>query len=451
MPRKRPLQPPDADALLGSLGPERLMKAFSAGAVDSASARYLHWDELRQRPPPEGLSHEEWWVATKLARRTARRTVPLRDVEGRPFWYVLIDQLLAHLHDIDQRAAGRIATPEEVTNPATRDRYLVNSLMEEAITSSQLEGAVTTRRVAKEMLRSGRPPQSRSERMILNNYRAMRLVREWVDDEADVTPDRVLHLHQVVTEGTLDRPDAAGRLQRPGEERVLVVDPVTDEVFHRPPAADELPDRLAQVCAVARGVDAGHFLHPVLRAITVHFGLAYDHPFEDGNGRSARALFYWVMLRQGYWLAEFLTISRILRAGPAKYRRAFLLTETDEGDLTYFLLYNLEVITRAIADLDSYLRRKSEEIRTAERLLKAAARDFNHRQLALLSHALREPATFYSMRSHAMSHRTSHETARADLRHLVDRGLLEMGKDGKRFVFSAPSDLAERIRAIGEA
>jgi Fic family protein len=62
--------------------------------------------------------------------------------------------------------------------------------------------------------------------------------------------------------------------------------------------------------------------------------LGYEHPFEDGNGRTARALFYWSMLNQGFWLTEFLTVSKILRKAPAKYARSFLYTEQDSNDLT---------------------------------------------------------------------------------------------------------------------
>lgn len=60
----------------------------------------------------------------------------------------------------------------------------------------------------------------------------------------------------------------------------------------------------------------------MLRAILLHFWLAYDHPFEDGNGRTARSLFYWYMRTQGYWLVEYLLISNILRKAPAQYTRA---------------------------------------------------------------------------------------------------------------------------------
>lgn len=59
----------------------------------------------------------------------------------------------------------------------------------------------------------------------------------------------------------------------------------------------------------------------------MHFMLSYDHPFVDGNGRTARILFYWSMLSQDYWLAEFLPISRLLKMAPSQYARSFIYTE----------------------------------------------------------------------------------------------------------------------------
>ena len=83
--------------------------------------------------------------------------------------------------------------------------------MEEAITSSQLEGAATSRRVAKDMLRSGRTPKNRSERMIVNNFRAMQRIREL--RATPLSPALICDLHRIVTEGTLDNPEGAGRIQ----------------------------------------------------------------------------------------------------------------------------------------------------------------------------------------------------------------------------------------------
>lgn len=396
----------------------------------------MHWDDVRRREPPDGLPLRDWWLAIKLARSALMHPIPLRDRSGRPFSFGMPDQVQEMVHQVDQRASGEIAISEEVTNSATRDRYIVSSLIEEAITSSQLEGASTTHRVAKEMLRVGRAPRTRDERMIVNNFRAMNTVREW--GHAPLTPDMVLDLHRVVTEGTLDHPDAAGRLQRPDEDRVHVQDPDGEIVFV-PPPADELPERLAAMCRFANGEGIDGFMHPVVRAILVHFWLAHDHPFEDGNGRTARALFYWSMLAQDYWLTEFLSISRILRQAPVQYGRSFLHTELDEGDTTYFIIYQLRVILRAIDDLHQHLRRKMAEIRESERVLPRAG--LNHRQRAVISHALRHPFADYTIRSHQRTHGVVYQSARTDLLELEERGLLERHTVGQSYHFRPVTDL----------
>ena len=231
--------------------------------------------------------------------------------------------------------------------------------------------------------------------MILNNYLTMQRIADWKERALD--EQLIFEMHRMVTEGTLDDPDAAGRLRRP-EENVTVQDAITGEVFHSPPSAEQLASRLNAMCQFANGsvLDVGkphgRFIHPVVRAILLHFWLAYDHPFVDGNGRTARALFYWSMLRQGYWLFEFVSISEILVKAPAQYSLSFLYTETDENDATYFLLYQCEVIRRAIASLHDYIEQKSTEVRQSEGLLRGAT-VLNHRQQALIAHALRHPGT----------------------------------------------------------
>ncbi len=382
----------------------------------------------------------------KLKRQPLQRPIPLTDPEGENFVYAVPDLVARRLHHVDQRCAGEAAMSEVVTaNAQARQRYLVNSLMEEAIRSSQLEGATTTRRVAKELLRTGREPKDRSERMIYNNYRALLYMRDEMPSE--LTPGSVLELQRILTEDTLDNPDAAGRLQRPDEERITVVDPADGTIVHRPPPAEQLPERMQALCDFANERDGpDRFIHPVLRAILLHFWLAYDHPFEDGNGRTARALFYWYMSTHGYWLVEHLSISRILRQAPARYSRAYLQTETDGRDTTYFVVYQLDVIEKAVDQLHEYLRRQIQDVRDIEQLLKGSDR-FNHRQLALLANALRDPDALYTFKTHAASHGVTHETARADLLPLVAMGLITQHRRGRQYTFSPPPDLAKRLKA----
>lgn len=447
---------PSEDEILERIPTGRSIDVLMTPRDPRASETYLHWDKLRRLKPPEGLSSEEWWWKIKFERRSGLRDLPLRDWnresvdfwDGEPFCYSLPDSILRSLHRIDQRCGGEVAMDEVVTSDGQAgQRYLVNSLMEEAIRSSQLEGATTSRTVAKELLRSGREPRDRSEQMILNNYRALQFMRTEMGDT--LTPEAIMELHRIVTDRTLRNPDAAGRVQEFAEDRVAVYDRDDGRRVHRPPPADQLPERMGRLCAFANeGDDGERFIHPVIRAILLHFWLAYDHPFEDGNGRTARILFYWLLRVRRYWLVEYLPISRILRGAPAQYGRAFLETETDGRDTTYFLIHQLEVIERAVSELHEYLRRKMAEVREVEELIHGAE-DFNHRQLSLLSDALRHPDRSYSLKSHAEIHRVTHETARSDLSRLLERGLLTRRKLGREYSFEPPPDLPKRLRESG--
>jgi Fic family protein len=335
--------------------------------------------------------------------------------------------------------------PEAVTRPETRDQYIISSLIQESITSSQLEGAATTREVAKELLRTGRPPRDKSERMILNNYLTMQRIRDL--QAAELSPALVLELQSRVTDGTLEKPDASGRLRR-SDEAIQVTDE-EGTVFYDPPPATQLADRLTAMCAFANGQAPDCFVHPVIRAIILHFWLAYDHPFVDGNGRTARALFYWSMLRQGYSLFEFISISQILLRAPVRYAEAFLHTETDGNDLTYFILHQAGVIREAVEALHAYVRHKTTQLRATEKKLRGLD-GLNHRQQAVLSHALREAHTRYVIVSHQRSHNVTHQTARDDLFDLVQRGLLTVRKEGRSYAFYAPTDLGEKLSKLAE-
>lgn len=446
---KLPVRPPELMPLLATelgtpAGIARFAPLLAAALGPAPGGKYRHWDTFRHAPPLTAFTAEQQWLAVKLARQALHRRLPLVDSLGVPFRFTLPNVALEYLHRIDLDAAGAIRGASQVTDPATRDTYLFRSLVEEAITSSQLEGASTTRKVAKEMIQEGRAPRDRSERMIFNNFRAMELVREIKG--APLTPEIVIRLQRELTADTLDDPSAAGRL-RVAEDAIVISDE-TGTILHTPPPAHQLEERMRAMCAFANADGGGEFMPPAVRAILLHFWLAYDHPFVDGNGRTARALFYWSMAHQGYWLCEYVSISRILHQARSAYSRAYLYSESDENDATYFLLYQLRVLCRAIDDLHAFLARKTDQLRATEELVrraKAVKGALNPRQLALLHHALRNPAAAYTIQSHRRSHGVTYETARTDLLGLERKKLLTKVRGGRLFRFYPAEDLRARL------
>lgn len=440
---KKPAVAPSTEEVLANLAPQRLLEILT---LEPSTPKYYHWDELRRRNPPHSLNHQEWWLKLKFARRQTQRSVPLTDSKGNPFSYCLTDNILERLQLIDARASNNMVISEKLVNSGQRDRYVISSLIEEAITSSQLEGAATTRKDAAEMLRSGRAPRDKSEQMILNNFRAMQKILAIKDQK--ITPERVCELHRIVTEHTLEDETGAGRIQCHADKRVAIWDETTGDILHKPPPAKKLAKRMKKMCTFANNQNAdGPYMHPLIRAIILHFWLAYDLPFEDANGRTARALFYWLMLKQGYWLFEFISISSLLKKSPVSYAKSFLYTETDEDDLTYFIIYQLKIILRSIKKLEKYISKKTNETQALDGQLNNRMA-FNHRQKALIAHALKNHDTIYSIESHRLSHQISYATSRADLMKLEELDLLRQFKVGKGFRYKAVEHLQETLQQI---
>ena len=444
---KMPKTPPEYAELYDriSLDSERLSRVYREVIKAATEGKYLHWDKLQHYTPPEGLSHEEWWLALKIQRRSGYKSVELKDIKNNGFKYLVTDPIPEMLHKIDQGAGGFIKMAEQITNPDMKDQYYVNSLISEAITSSQLEGAATTRKIAKQMIQTNRHPRDRSEQMILNNFKTMQRIGKIKD--LPLTKELVFEIQRSVTEKTLDNSSESGTFR--DEDNKVVVGDMYNEVFHTPPPADQLEARMEAMCEFANDNSSKQFIHPVIRSIILHFWLAYDHPFADGNGRTARALFYWSMLKHGYWLFEFISISQVILNAPAKYGKAFLYTETDDNDLTYFIIYHLEVIEKAICQLHDYIERKTRQLKEVELQIRGLEK-FNYRQRNIIDHALRHPNYRYTVKSHQFSHNIVYQTARTDLLDLHESGLLTLHKPGKEHYFTPVADLEARLAGLSE-
>lgn len=444
---KLPEAPPDFQTTL-SKDPSTFFAEFFREDVQAflrkSIIHYPYWDKLKYWPMPQGITPERAWAFREYSAMGERKHIPLIDTSGKPFSYWLPEPAQEWLHRIDRNAPGQLLMADEGPSPQARDRYIVSSLMEEAIASSQIEGAATTRRVAKEMLRTGRAPADKSERMILNNYRAIERLRKLKDSPLTL---EILHeLHAILTEETLDEPDAAGRLRRSPEDDDVHIYDADQNILHNPPKGSELPARLEKLLAFANDEQPTPFIHPVIRAILLHFWIGYDHPYIDGNGRTARAVFYWYLLKKGYWLFEYVSLSRMVLRAAGQYKRAYLYSERGENDTTYFIMFNLQAIHLAIDEVQKYIVQKQSEIHQSAALLRGI-RGLNSRQRELLLNALKKPGRIYTIYGHQQTHQVSYQTARNDLFGLADKKLLSTLKSGRTFEFLASEKLSEILKA----
>lgn len=417
---------------------EKLQQGVSQKILDSKGC-YSHWDTIRHRPAPKNFTDiEQYWAFIKFCRMQQYKPLPFIE----QFSYVLTDEIQQNIHEIDSKMHGSI---EAKNLNHSKNRYIVRSLIEESISSSQLEGAATTREVARDMLKSNREPKGYSEQMIYNNYQAIQFIDQNKHD--DLTPSLVLALHKIVTQNAIDNPDDAGRLRQ--NNKVYVWDNNSDKPLHTPPDYQSLNDRLKILCDFANSNSPNYFIHPIIRAIIVHFMLAYDHPFVDGNGRTTRALFYWVALKNNYWLFQYITLSTFLKKAPAKYGKSFLMTQTDGLDTTYFINSQLDFIKQAIKGLFDYVDKKQAQQKQALDLLSIylAEGELNARQAILIQHAIKHLGATYTIQGHKISQNLSYITARDDLVKLAKLNLLIQAKQGRAFIFIVPADLEQRIRS----
>ena len=318
------------------------------------SITHGHDQELKHRKLP--LDPVIIWNLMKITRELKAKSL---EFGNWVFKYTLIDEFQEKLHVLDKSAAKNLLSSLEALQDSKR-KCMISSLMEEAIASSQIEGAATTSEIAKRMLQENRKPRNKDEKMIVNNYTTMKHIVDLKNET--ITPDQILEIHRLITKGTLEKPEFEGNFRENNDIAVYSHD---GTLLHKPVEYPDVPKLINELSDFANSKDE-EFIHPVIKGIIIHFLIGYIHPFNDGNGRTARALFYWYLLKNDYWLFEYMSVSRIINNSKKQYRNAYLYTESDKtpndaGDLTYFIKYNLDCIQKALEEVLEYLNRKQDE------------------------------------------------------------------------------------------
>ena len=332
--------------------------------------------------------------------------------------FTLTNRMQYLCHNFDMHFGGSWGY-SSIIPESSKERYLVSSLMEEAISSSQMEGAVTTRKVAKEMLRKGTVPHGRSEQMIYNNYECIKFIKEHKD--VPFSKELLLKIHSIMTFKTLENPSDEGCFRE--HNNIVVENAITHETVHTPPNYEDIPEFIDSLTSFINNDSNTTFIHPIIRAIIIHFMVAYIHPFVDGNGRTARALFYWYMLKQGYWLTEYLSISRVIYKSKPSYEKSYLYTECDNNDIGYFITYNLKVLEQAFLELQKYIDKKVSEQNAVSDFVRLG--EINERQATILSLVKNNPKIVLTIKELQNRFSVSHPTVKLDVDALVEKGFLD--------------------------
>ncbi|MDD3077531.1 MAG: Fic family protein [Paludibacter sp.] len=383
--------------------------------VEKINDKYSYWSDIKYVKIPQSINitHQQLWTCIKISRLLKQVFV----WKKYGISVSITNNMQRMCHEFDMNFGGSWGS-KSILPEDNREQYLISSLMEEAISSSQIEGAATTRKVAKEFLRKNITPRDKSQQMIYNNYQTIRFIVE--NKETSLTSELLLKIHELMTEKTMEHPEDAGRYRTNND--VVVENAITHEIVHIPPEFSSIPDFVHELCLFFNTETDEVFIHPIIKAVLIHFMIAYVHPFTDGNGRTARALFYWYMLKQGYWLTEYLSISRIIAKSKNAYEKSYLYTETDDKDAGYFIAYHLRVLNMAFKELQQYLKRKIAEKQEASAFLSLG--DINERQAAILQIMVDNPKVLLTIKELQNRFSVSHTTAKTDIEGLVSKGYI---------------------------
>lgn len=405
--------------------------------IKTINNKYLYWDKVKYQVKSDDFSPIDLWTAIKLTRNLDCKHLKFGKYK---FSFSQTNYIQKILHEFDLNIGGNLGAQKLIPEPEN-DKYLISSIMEEAIASSQIEGAVTTRKKAKEMLRKNDKPRSKSEQMILNNYRTIQTIVEWKSQP--LTTELLLHIHKLISNNTLDDKNDEGTFRSSND--IYVVNHIESEIVHTPPDFKEIPTLIEEICDFFNNDKHDFFIHPVIKGIILHFMIGYIHPFIDGNGRTARTLFYWYLLSKGYWLTEYLSISRLIVKSKNQYESAYLYTENDENDLTYFINYNLKTMDKAYDALREYIQRKIDEKKYITNFQRIQF--INNRQAEILKWFYDEPHLLLTVKEVENRLRVSNQTARTDLQQLIQYGYIELIQiNKKKQAFARISDFENKIK-----
>ncbi|MBP9490478.1 MAG: Fic family protein [Aliarcobacter sp.] len=309
---------------------------------------------------------------------------------------------------------------------------LKETLIEEGFYSSTIEGAHSTVKRAKTLASGKSKPKDKSEFMVLNNFKAL---LELENKKDLITNDLIFKIHKITVEDTLDDDYNIGCYRIEPNE---IINQSGKVIFSPIANIEKMNLMMNSLLEFLKDDEFSKPIDKIYKAISFHFLFAYIHPFDDGNGRTIRILFTYLLKLYGYDMFYYISLSEIINRKKAKdYYQAFLdversdINDKNNFDLTYFFYYMTNVMIEGLKLLKHRIN-----IHLREDIIKNIAIknniDLTPRQENIIKVLSNKNNTFM-ITSEELSKKfnVSVRTIQKDLKLLIDFGLIEKIKATK--------------------
>ena len=216
---------------------------------------------------------------------------------------------------------------------------------------------------------------------------------------------------------------------RPAEAEPMQVvsGPIGRERIHfEAPAADRL-DR--EMTAFLKWFESGQKTDPVLKAAVAHFWFVTIHPFEDGNGRMARAIADMALARAEGAKERFYSMSAQIEAERKNYYLRLECSQRGDTDITGWIEWFLECLRRALEGAESTIGQVLRKARVWKLINETPVND---RQRSVINRLLDGFEGKLSSSKYAKLTKCSADTALRDINDLVARRILVRESAGGR-------------------
>lgn len=377
-------------------------------------------DYLEKKKIIAKYSLKEWQKVEK-ERQNKANSSGLIDRNDNPFWFVFSTELLDLISNIE-RNRGFLAflkLPKKFINKLTAEKE-----NKEAYYSSHIEGAVTSLEEA--LLHLNKPSKKdygdESLQMIINNRDALEYIRK--QSGQSFGHEIIYKLHRILVKNThKKRPITVGKYRKGA---IYVVNGQGQVVYEGPPASKVME----MMDLYINWVNSNSGIHPLIKAAIVHLHFVQVHPFDDGNGRSARVLSNLYLMKEDYQFINFLSPSDYFDHHRAEYYKAIQNVRVHDNDTTFFILYYLRALVEQMEDVQAEIKKEGKARDIKDILSQKEQAQLDKKQIKTLKWMLENPEKMTTKKYCKLCH-CSDETARKDFNQLIEAGIIEKRGRGR--------------------